>query len=72
MASTTWYNGVDPFEMSDERVPKVNRESCHFYANLDISLYIHLLANLQEFNCVQVFEKISTCERAARKKHFCT
>ena len=46
MASTAWYNGVDPLETSDERVPKVNRDSWRFFANSDISLYIHLLADL--------------------------
>ena len=46
MASTAWYNGVDPLETSDERVPKVNRDYWRFFANLDILLYIHLLADL--------------------------
>ena len=50
MVSTAWYNGVDPLEMFDERVPKVNRDYWHFFffffANLDILLYIHLLADL--------------------------
>ena len=51
MTSTAWYNGVDPLETSDERVPKVKRDSWRFFfffffANLDISLYIHLLADL--------------------------
>ena len=59
MASTAWYNGADPLETSDERVPKVNQDYWCFFANLDIKLlYIHLLAIFQEFNYVQVFEKI--------------
>ena len=47
MASTAWYNGADPLETSDERVPKVNQDYWRFFANLDIKLlYIHLLADL--------------------------
>ena len=69
MVSTAWYNGVDPLEMSDKLVPKVDQDSWRFFANLDISLYIHLLVDLPRV-CVQVFEKISAC--AARKMHFCT
>ena len=46
MASTAWYNGADPFETADERVPKVNRDYWRFFADLDILLYMHLLADL--------------------------
>ena len=45
MASTAWYNGVDPLETSDQWVPKVSRDYWRFFANLDILLYIHLLAD---------------------------
>ena len=38
MASTAWYNSVDPLETPDERVPKANRDSWRFFANLDILL----------------------------------
>ena len=54
VASTAWYNGVDPLETSDERVPKVNRDSRHFFANLNTSLYIHLL-------CTQFLKHFSMC-----------
>ena len=37
---------IDPFETTDERVPKVNRDSWRFFTNLGISRYIHLLAEL--------------------------
>ena len=46
MAPTAWYNGIDHLETSDERIPKVNRDSWRFFANLDILLYINLLADL--------------------------
>ena len=69
MASTAWDNGDDPFETSDEQVPKVNRDSWRFFANLDISLYIHLLADSKS---LIVSDKLLACARAARKKHFCT
>ena len=46
MASTAWYNGVDPLETSDEKVPNVIRDSWCFFADSDISLYIYLLADL--------------------------
>ena len=54
-----------------KRVPKFNRNSWRFFAYLDISLSINLLADLPRV-CVQGFEKISACARAPRKKHFCT
>ena len=46
MASTASYNGVDPLETSDEWVPKVNLDYWRFFANVDILLYMHLLADL--------------------------
>ena len=46
MVATAWYNGVDPLEMSKERVLKVNQDYWRFFANLVILLYIHLLADL--------------------------
>ena len=46
MVSTARYNGVDPLETSNEQVPKVNQDSWCFFANLDISLYIHFLVDL--------------------------
>ena len=42
MASTAWYNDVDLLETSGKRVPKVDRDSWRFFANLDV----HLLADL--------------------------
>ena len=43
---TAWYNGVDLLETSGEGVPKVDQDSWRFFANLDISLYVHLLTDL--------------------------
>ena len=48
-------NGVDPLETSDDRVPKVNRDSRRFFANLDISLYIHLLVDFPRFELFTCF-----------------
>ena len=64
MALTAWYNGVDPLEMSDEQIPKVNRDYWHFFANLDILLYIHLLA--------EGLDVYKFLKKKKKKKSMCT
>ena len=72
MASTAWYNGVDPLKSSDEwywksiEIPGVSLQIKTFYFT-----YTYW-TTFQDFNCVHGFEKLSAWVHAAKKKHFCT